>query len=239
MALRKKFISEYTQTPNHILNLKDVSLKAKGLWTYINSKPEGWNFSVKGIGSQNKDGKDSVSSGCRELEKLGFLQRIVINENGVFQGYDYHLFDTIQTVDGLSANGISVDGLSDNGKPVNNSNTEGSNKDLSKPKKDLPAPKKEAKKTMFKNSAVFDFDIFKEKFTKEMDVMKIDIFYYWNVTSDWSETKDTKVLRTAKGWIATARTIMRRDNKENKLVLLTSKEVNSQGNKKAMEYLNL
>ena len=33
--------------PNELLNNKDISLKAKGLFTYMQSKPSEWSFSIR------------------------------------------------------------------------------------------------------------------------------------------------------------------------------------------------
>lgn len=52
-----------------------LSLKAIGLYVYICSKPDNWNFSVGGTASQLKDGKDSIRSAIKELEDAGFLER--------------------------------------------------------------------------------------------------------------------------------------------------------------------
>lgn len=72
--LRKKNIP-YTQVANVVLQDKSLSLKAKGLFAYLFSKPEGWHFSSQRIPEENTDERDSVVSGLKELEKSGYLQR--------------------------------------------------------------------------------------------------------------------------------------------------------------------
>jgi hypothetical protein len=59
--------------PNHILNDPKLSFKAKGLWAYINSKDNGWSFSVEKISKQTKEKEDSVRSGLTELREAGLL----------------------------------------------------------------------------------------------------------------------------------------------------------------------
>lgn len=129
MALFKQ-TEGFTITPNSLINNENASLKAKGLWTYLQSKPDGWDFSVKGTQKQNKDGYDSVSSGMRELEELGYLKRKPHkDESGQFKGYDYHLYDTPQTENPKPEkpeHGKSVDG-----EQGDHSNTILSNKELS------------------------------------------------------------------------------------------------------------
>lgn len=51
-----------------------LSLRAVGLYGYICSKPDGWDFSIAGTASQVKEGKDAIRSAIKELEVAGFLQ---------------------------------------------------------------------------------------------------------------------------------------------------------------------
>lgn len=69
--------SEYgfAQTPNNLLNLKDVSLRAKGLFGYIISKPPKWRFSAKGMATQLKEGIEAVRLALKELEDCHYLTR--------------------------------------------------------------------------------------------------------------------------------------------------------------------
>jgi hypothetical protein len=83
--------SGFTTIPNHIINDKRLSFKAKGLFLYLISKPDGWNFSADRIKNDSKDGEDSVLSGLSELEKLGLLTRQNVRIKGVFKGFDYVL----------------------------------------------------------------------------------------------------------------------------------------------------
>ncbi len=85
---------KYGQTPNELLNKKDVSLKAKGLFGYLQSKPDGWEFSKERIIKQTKDGISSVKSAFKELKEHGYLQTIPIKSSeGKFAGYNYILYE--------------------------------------------------------------------------------------------------------------------------------------------------
>jgi hypothetical protein len=80
--------------PNELLNNPDISFKAKGLYAYLNSKPDNWDFSVESIAAQVKEGIDSVRGGIHELEKFGYLKRIKYqNEKGYWE-IDYMLFES-------------------------------------------------------------------------------------------------------------------------------------------------
>lgn len=79
--------------PNELLNNPDISFKAKGLYAYLNSKPDNWDFSVEGISAQVKEGIDSVRAGIHELEKFGYLKRIKHQNEKGFWEIDYMLFE--------------------------------------------------------------------------------------------------------------------------------------------------
>lgn len=118
----------FTVLANEILNRKDLSLKAKGLFAYLMSKPDNWHFSVNGAKSQNKDGTDSVRSGIKELEQKGYLiRKSKKNQLGQFTGYDYYIYDEPHIVNPSTEQPIN--GKSINGKQGNHSNTIISNKE--------------------------------------------------------------------------------------------------------------
>jgi len=90
--------NKYGQVPNEILNNPELSFKAKGLFAYLQSKPDGWAFSIERIAKQAREGKDAIRSAIQELEKFGYLQRISIkNEQGQFAGYNYILSENPMT----------------------------------------------------------------------------------------------------------------------------------------------
>lgn len=87
----------YGQTPNHILNNKELSLKAKGMFAFLQSKPEDWKFSAERIAGQLKEGLTSVKSVLKELEEFGLLERKPAKKvNGKWNGYDYTLYEEKQ-----------------------------------------------------------------------------------------------------------------------------------------------
>lgn len=76
------------------------------------------------------------------------------------------------------------------------------------------APKKE-KPTPFSESKVAEFEEF-EKHFKSNGEQNIDLYYYYCAVRDWSTIMVSK-KRTSDGWIATARTFMRKDAERNVL----------------------
>ena len=67
--------SNFTVMSNYHFKEKKMSLKAKGLLSLMLSLPDDWNYSVSGLVTLSKDGKDSVMSALGELETFGYLER--------------------------------------------------------------------------------------------------------------------------------------------------------------------
>ena len=87
----------FTVMSNFHFKEKNMSLKAKGLLSLMLSLPDTWNYSVSGLVTLSKDGKDSVMSALAELEKFGYLTRErVVNEKGQFSGIEYNIFEEPQ-----------------------------------------------------------------------------------------------------------------------------------------------
>lgn len=87
----------YTVMSNHHFKEKKMSLKAKGLLSLMLSLPDDWDYSISGLATLSKDGKDSIMSALAELEKFGYLTRTrLTNEKGQFAGVEYNIFEVPQ-----------------------------------------------------------------------------------------------------------------------------------------------
>ena len=87
----------FTVMSNYHFKEKKMSLKAKGLLSLMLSLPDNWNYSVSGLVTLSKDGKDSVMSALSELESFGYLNRErVVNDKGQFAGVEYNIFEQPQ-----------------------------------------------------------------------------------------------------------------------------------------------
>ena len=65
----------FTQVANEVLNNPEMSLSSKGMFAYLFSKPDQWQFSSERIQLEHTDGKRAVLSAIRELEHHGYLTR--------------------------------------------------------------------------------------------------------------------------------------------------------------------
>jgi len=67
----------YTQVVNEIIEDKTISLKAIGLFAFMAHKAQipgvNWNFTIRSMAKQMKDGEDSIRSGLQELRKVGWV----------------------------------------------------------------------------------------------------------------------------------------------------------------------
>lgn len=92
--MKLKIKSRFWITPNELLQDENISWKAKGLYWYLQSKPDDWDFSAEKISREAKDGLDSTKSGLQELEKAWYLERKKFkNKKGQWE-VEYILFDT-------------------------------------------------------------------------------------------------------------------------------------------------
>ena len=90
--------ANFTVMSNTHFKEKKMSLKAKGLLSLMLSLPDDWNYSISGLVTLSKDGKDSVMSALAELETFGYLERTrTVNKRGQFSGIEYNIFEQPQT----------------------------------------------------------------------------------------------------------------------------------------------
>lgn len=98
--IRVNKTGNYTVLSNFHFKEKAMSLKSKGLLSLMLSLPDDWNYSIAGLVSLSKDGKDSVMAALAELEKFGYLTRHrTTNSKGQFSGVEYNIFEQPQPKD--------------------------------------------------------------------------------------------------------------------------------------------
>lgn len=90
--------NNYSTVHNGFINDKNLSLKAKGLLLYFLSKPDDWDFYLKEIAKNSKDGVESISAGIKELEEYGYIKKnIKRSEQGkLCGGYDFSVYEEPQ-----------------------------------------------------------------------------------------------------------------------------------------------
>lgn len=102
----------------------NLSWKAKGILLYLLSRPDDWQVYETELQKHAADGKDSLKSGIKELEEVGYIKRDrKRDDKGHFREYDYQVFEY------PTQSGFSYVGKSNVGKPdtTNNNNTNNNN----------------------------------------------------------------------------------------------------------------
>jgi len=93
-------VSKDKNNPYVILNkefLNDVNLtlKAKGLLTYLLSLPDDWQIYENEIVQHHKDGRDSLKSAIKELMDNNYIERSRIRDTGGhLKCYEYRVYET-------------------------------------------------------------------------------------------------------------------------------------------------
>ena len=138
--------ANFTVMSNYHFKEKKMSLKAKGLLSLMLSLPDDWNYSISGLVTLSKDGKDSVMSALAELEEFGYLVRNrTTNDKGQFSGIEYNIYEQPQrdlpSADMQKADNQQEDNAKAENQPqlntkltnnLNNKELKQSNKDIGK-----------------------------------------------------------------------------------------------------------
>lgn len=130
-----KILNRYATIPNELLNDDSISLKAKGMYAFIQSKPDDWDFSAERISKQLKEGMPSVKSALQELESNGYLLRKRFQNNKGYWEIEYFLFENPKVGNPMAENLMVGNPPAENpiiGKPTNITNKDYSNKDYNK-----------------------------------------------------------------------------------------------------------
>lgn len=89
----------FTVMSNTHFKEKGMSLKAKGLLSLMLSLPDDWDYSIAGLVTLSKDGKDSVMTALAELEEHGYLSRSrKTDAKGRFSGVEYQIYEEPQPI---------------------------------------------------------------------------------------------------------------------------------------------
>lgn len=122
----------YTTIDNGIFKDTRISFKAKGLLTTMLSLPPTWNYTIEGLATLSKDGRDSIKTALKELENFGYLERKQVrNDNGSFCDLEYFVYEKPQPKEPLAENPPTDKSLAENHEQLNTniSSTDKSNTD--------------------------------------------------------------------------------------------------------------
>lgn len=93
--INKQSKGYFTITNNQLIRDDRLSWKARGIFTYLWSMSDGWDFKASEVAKHASDGKDSLNSGLKELEEYGYLSRQQKrDDNGKLDGFEWVLTDS-------------------------------------------------------------------------------------------------------------------------------------------------
>lgn len=73
--IKRVYDKSYMVISNHVFEDPNLTLKAKGLFGYLWSRPDDWNFFITELVRHFKGGRDQAMNALDELEKAGYLLR--------------------------------------------------------------------------------------------------------------------------------------------------------------------
>ena len=96
MIFRVEKNTNYTTMSNYHLRDKRISLKAKGLLSWMLSNTDNWDYSIQGIVANCKENETAIVSALDELKTYGYLQITKLTpdktESGRFE-YIYNIYE--------------------------------------------------------------------------------------------------------------------------------------------------
>ena len=99
IIVNKSRENPYVQVLKNFLGDDRISWKAKGLFSYLLSKPENWVVRENDLIKQSTDGRDSIRAGVEELIKYGYVVKVERREKGKFVGMEWILHESPQAVE--------------------------------------------------------------------------------------------------------------------------------------------
>lgn len=92
--LIKQDRGNYTNISNQLIRDSRLSWKARGIFAYLWSQADEWDFYVSEVAKHATDGRDALRSGLKELENYGYLTRKPSSgTGGQFDGMSWVLTD--------------------------------------------------------------------------------------------------------------------------------------------------
>ena len=92
-VVRIKKTKDYTIMSNFHFKEKEMSLKAKGLLSFMLSLPDDWDYSIAGLETLLKESRSTIAVVLKELEQFGFLERKQIRDNGKIVDWEYVIYE--------------------------------------------------------------------------------------------------------------------------------------------------
>lgn len=111
MVFRVEKTRDYTVMSNYHLRDKNLSLKAKGLLSWMLSNDDDWDYTLAGIVACCKEGETTVNTALRELQQYGYVvvmkQKPDKTNNRIH--YDYNVYERPQGVENQGVESLALE----------------------------------------------------------------------------------------------------------------------------------
>lgn len=104
MIFRVQKNKNYTTMSNYHLRDKNLSLKAKGLLSWMLSNEDSWDYSIAGIVACCKEGETTINTALRELQEFGYVKIIKCKPDDTNNRihYEYNVYEQPQDIESLA-----------------------------------------------------------------------------------------------------------------------------------------
>ena len=185
--------ANYTVMSNHHFRERNMSLKAKGLLSLMLSLPDDWDYSINGLATLSKDGRESVMSALKELEQFGYLKRTrITNEKGHFKGYDYDIFECPINLQPESEKPNTVNPKSENQEQVNTNKSNIKVPSTKLDKIDKRQKPNQLTQMLVDNDYIKEDEIFMDQFNYLMDELEAEYGFEIIRSCIWYLIKQSK-----------------------------------------------
>jgi hypothetical protein len=181
-VIRVEKTKNYTGMSNHHLRDKNLSLRAKGLLSFMLSLPEGWDYSEMGLAACLKENRGAIRTVLKELEDCRYLSRDRERKaNGTLGGTIYTVYEKpmaenptqVKTASGKADEPLENKETPSNGlaespmleKPMLENRTQINTKVTNKEEKDIYIGQRTAEKE--KNQEPEGFDVFWKEYPRK------------------------------------------------------------------------
>lgn len=127
MKIKKVYQKRFTTVDNTVLNDTNLSWKAKGLFVYLWSQADEWNFYETEVVKHSTDGIRSMRAGLHELEEKGYLSRKRERVGNRLKGSIWLLSETPQKLQNVTLQNDSLQSVNLQNNTLTNTNNNNTN----------------------------------------------------------------------------------------------------------------
>jgi hypothetical protein len=154
MVFRIDKTQDYTVMSNYHLREKDMSLKAKGLLSWMLSNDDNWDYSIAGIVANCKENETAIKTALDELQEFGYLEvnKLMPNKDTPTIHYEYIIHEkSVKSTNNQDIDFLGVENLALENQVQRNTNKRNTNKEGILNNKLFNTEKVETKKSKKKN----------------------------------------------------------------------------------------